>query len=70
MSGLKIYEFKKEGPEDDQMVVLQETDWTLPIKTDDFEPEELASRVRFEAKNVIRFLTKENRDILYELQPN
>lgn len=51
-------------------MVFKETDWTLPIRTDDIEPAELASRVRFEAKNVIRILTKENRDILFELVPN
>ena len=68
--GLKVYELKKEGPEDEPKVVLEETKWTLPIKTEDIEPIELASRVRFEAKNVIRILTKDNRDILYELVPN
>ena len=31
---------------------------------------ELASRVRFEAKNVIRILTKEGKDFLFELVPN
>ena len=51
-------------------VVLKETDWTLPIRTDDIEYYELGSRVRFEAKNVIRILTKEDLDILFELVPN
>ena len=68
--GLKIYKFKKEETEELPKIVLEETDWTLPIKTDDIEPLELARRVRFEANNIIRILTKENRDILYELVPN
>ena len=50
--------------------MLKETNWSLPIKTDDIEPVELATRVRFEANNVVRILTKEDRDILFELVPN
>ena len=47
---------------------MQYTDWTLPITTDDIDPVELATRVRFESNNVIRFITTEtNRDILYSL---
>ena len=31
---------------------------------------ELAKRVRFEANNIIRYLTKDNRDILFLLLPD
>ena len=65
--GLKIYQFIKEQQEGKPKVSLQETGWTLPIKTDDMEHLELARRVRFEAKNVVRVLTREDRDILFEL---
>ena len=44
--------------------------WTIPIVTADWTPEELASRVRFESNDVIRIITEDERDILYELVPN
>ena len=44
--------------------------WILPIRTDDLETGELFRRVRFEANNVVRILTKDNRDILYKLERN
>ena len=44
--------------------------WILPIRTDDLETGELFRRVRFEANNVVRILTKDNRDILYKLESN
>ena len=71
--GLKIYQFKKEKREEDNdygEILFEETGWTLPIGTDDIEHLELASRVRFEANNVLRILTKEGKDILFELLPD
>ena len=44
--------------------------WTIPIYTADLSPEELAVRVKFEKSNIIRILTEDQRDILYELVPN
>ena len=44
-----------------------EKEWELPLKTDDIEMNELANRVKFESKDVVRFLTKNNRDILFKL---
>ena len=55
--GLKIYELRKGGLKHQPKAVLRNTFWTLPLKMDDIEPLELARRVRFEAKNVIRVLT-------------
>ena len=37
----------------------------FPIKLDDYSAEELARRMRFESEHVIRFLSKDDRDILY-----
>ena len=34
------------------------------------DPLELAKRVKFESNNVVRILTLDDRDILYELVPN
>ena len=48
-------------------IVLQETDWKIPILTDGMDVKELAKRVRFESNNVIRILTRDNRDILFLL---
>ena len=39
----------------------------LPIETEGIEHVELARRVKFESNNVIRILTQDNRDILFEL---
>ena len=38
--------------------------------TEGVEHVELARRVKFESNNVIRILTQDNRDILYDLSPN
>ena len=46
---------------------MVKTEWSMPSKIDDFEPVELARRVRFEAKNIIRILSKDNRDIMFQL---
>ena len=69
-NGVKIHKFKRERQGDKDRIVLVETDWTLPSKIDDFETVELAKRVRFEARNVIRILTEDNRDIMYQLLPD
>ena len=69
--GIKIYEFKKsQASPDSQKIELHLTDWRLPIKTDDIDQVELAKRVRFESNNMIRFLTRDDRDILFHLDPN
>ena len=65
--GLKIYEFKNEKRGDEDRIVLEEKDWQLPIMTEGIEHVELARRVKFESNNVIRVLTQDNRDILFEL---
>ena len=41
--------------------------WTIPIHTADWTPEYLAKRIRFESSSVIRIITEDQRDILYEL---
>ena len=65
--GLKIYKFKRQKQHEKQeSIVLKLTEKAIPIKTDDFEIEELASRIKYESKSVIRFLTRDNRDILYQ----
>ena len=47
---------------------MQPTEWKFPFKTKDIDFIELATRVRFESKNVIRFVTPtEHRDILFSL---
>ena len=43
------------------------TDWTLPLKTADLDTVDLAQRVKFESDSVVRYLTHDNRDILYKL---
>ena len=40
----------------------------MPISTFGMDTVELAKRVRFEANNVIRFRTQDNRDILFLLK--
>ena len=42
-------------------------DWELPLRTDEYQTIDLAKRVKFESNKIIRFLTPNNRDILYEL---
>ena len=68
--GLKICEFKIEKRGDKDIIVLEEQNWKLPIKTENIEHIELAKRVKFEGNNVIRFLTQDNQDILFELSPD
>ena len=64
--GLRVLEFKKERTFDHEVIYLQDTDWEIPLKTQDIDGIELATRVRFESNNVIRFVTTEtNRDLLY-----
>ena len=48
---------KEEGPEDKPKTLSEKADWYLPISRRDIEPLELARRVRFEEKNVIRVMT-------------
>ena len=42
-------------------------EWKLPLKTDKMETIDLAKRIKFESNKIIRFLTPNNMDILYEL---
>ena len=39
----------------------------LPFGSGEMETIDLAKRVKFESNKIIRFLTSNNRDILYEL---
>ena len=79
-NGLKVFEFIVEskkvdeaGPQDDaeketqRPLNLKELNWKVPISTDGIDAPELAKRVRFEANNIIRFRTKDSRDILFLL---
>ena len=66
--GLKIYKFYLESPgRDDSKILIKPTEWIIPFRTDDIKKEELASRVKFESSSVIRYLTRDKRDILYRL---
>ena len=47
--------------------MIEPTEWTIPLKTEDIEKVELASRVKFESNSVVRYLTRDKRDILYRL---
>ena len=47
---------------------MEDTNWELPFETEDIPTVELATRVKFEANEIIRILTLDNRDILYELK--
>ena len=51
-------------------ISLEETDWNVPIDSRGMDAFELCRRVRFEANNIIRFLTKDNRDTLFLLLPD
>ena len=42
----------------------------MPIDTRGLDAFELGRRVRFEANNIIRYLTKDNRDTLFLLLPD
>ena len=66
-SGIKIYELVSENKDGEENLKIKLTDWTLPIRTDGLEDKDLASRVKFESNSVLRFLTPDNRDILYGL---
>ena len=46
---------------------MEEQKLQLPIMTEGIKHLELAKRVKFESDNVIRILTLDNRDILFEL---
>ena len=61
--GLKINKFTHSGND----IVIKPTEWTIPLRTDDMDRVELASQVKFESNSVIRFLTRDKRDILYRL---
>ena len=66
--GLKIYKFYEETPgRDDSKILIKPTEWTIPFRTSGITKEELASRVKFESNSVIRYLTRDKRDILYRL---
>ena len=47
--------------------MIEPTEWTIPLKTEEIEKVELASRVKFESNSVVRYLTRDKRDILYRL---
>ena len=50
---------------------MKPTGWHLPIYSDHIDDKvELAKRVRFESNDMVRLLTRDDRDILYHLDPN
>ena len=67
--GLKICEFKldEQGINNERSVKLEETDWKVPIDARGKDAFELGKRVRFEANNIIRYLTDDDLDILFLL---
>ena len=65
--GLQIYKFVEEKIGSASKIIIKPTEWIIPINTDDMDKVELASRVKFESISVIRFLTRDKRDILYKL---
>ena len=69
--GIKIYEFtKSQDSSDSPKIELHPTNWQMPINTDDIDSLKLARRVRFESNDMVRFLTRDDRDILYHLDSN
>ena len=70
IKGLQIYELVEERQNNHKSIAMKLKEWTLPLRTDDFDKVELASRVRFESNSVIRFVTRDNRDLLYKLHKN
>ena len=46
---------------------MKKKEWELPLRTDEYQTIDLAKRVKFESNKIIRFLTPNNRDILFEL---
>ena len=66
-SGIKINELVIEKKDGKESLKMMPTEFANPIRTDGLEDKELASRVKFESNSVFRFLTPDNRDILYRL---
>ena len=67
-NGINLYEFKRKKELDtDQIVLEKKEDFSLPMRTNDFENAELATRIRFESKYVIRYLSLDKRDILFKI---
>ena len=46
---------------------MKRKEWKIPLKTEHIEPAELERRVRFESNSIVRYLDRDNRDILYKL---
>ena len=46
---------------------MKKKEWELPLRTNEYQTIDLAKRVKFESNKIIRFLTPNNRDILFEL---
>ena len=71
-NSLIIHEFKIDETleiDEDNCIVLDQQKWGLQLKRG-ISHLELAKRVKFESNNVIRFLTQDNRDILFEMSPD
>ena len=62
-NGLSVYSFERNPESKD--IRLKHCKWQLPIETKDIPMIELATRVKFEASDIVRILTLDNRDILY-----
>ena len=41
--------------------------WVLPIKTEEMKAEDLVTRVKFAANNMVRYFTFDSRDIIFRL---
>ena len=69
---MSIDKFKKFDREDNYKkgIMLEEMAWKLPVKTDHMEQSDLIRSVRFESDEYIRFLTSDNRDIIFKLDPD
>ena len=66
--GVKIYKFVEVKTGSQSKILIKPTEWIFPMRTDNIEKAELASRVKFESGSVIRYLTRSKRDILYMLE--
>ena len=65
-----LFNFSAVKSVDVRPITVEETAWKVPVDTRGMDVVELAKRVRFEANNIIRYLTKDNRDTLFLLLPD
>ena len=65
--GIEFFELTAEKEYAEGAVFLKRKEWSIPLKTDDIDPAELEYRVRFETNSIVRYVNRDNRDILYQL---